>query len=336
VGRNGARDMNIAIVGAGAWGTALAIALSGRHRVTLCARDPLQANAMLTERRNRRYLAEVPLPAAVAVADDAASVLAQAELALIATPTGAMRDALAGINACARPLPVVWACKGFEPSTGALPHRIIAEALAHRAPCGALSGPSFALEVAQGRPTALTLASTDLEFARATARALHQATLRVYFSNDLIGVELGGAVKNVLAIATGICDGLELGLNARAAVITRGLAEMTRLGVASGGRAETFMGLTGAGDLILTCTGELSRNRRVGLLLGRGEPLAKALGSIGHVAEGVQSAREVERAAAERGVDMPITRAVCGVLFGGVNPEEAVQQLLGRDPKSET
>jgi len=231
---------------------------------------------------------------------------------------------------------VVWACKGFEPATGALPHRIVAESLGDGARCGALSGPSFALEVAQGRPTALTLASADPEFARAMARELHQGTLRVYFSNDLVGVEIGGAVKNVLAIATGICDGLELGLNARAALITRGLAEMTRLGVAAGGRAETFMGLTGAGDLILTCTGELSRNRRVGLLLGKGQGLVAALGSIGHVAEGVQSAREVRRAAAERGVDMPITQAVCSVLFDGVNPEAAVERLLARDPRSET
>jgi glycerol-3-phosphate dehydrogenase (NAD(P)+) len=328
--------MNIAILGAGAWGTALAIALCGRHQVVLWARDAQQAEAMAEERRNRRYLAEAALPPAVEVTSDSASALAKADLALVATPTGAMRDALGRVGQRGRPLPVVWACKGFEPETGALPHRIIAESLDGGAPCGALSGPSFALEVAQGRPTALTLASVDLEFARTMARELHQGKLRVYFSNDLVGVEIGGAVKNVLAIATGICDGLGLGLNARAALITRGLAEMTRLGVALGGRAETFMGLTGAGDLILTCTGELSRNRRVGLLLGRGEGLQAALGSIGHVAEGVQSAREVRRAAADGHVDMPITQAVCSVLFDGVNPEAAVEQLLARDPRSET
>ena len=327
--------MNIAILGAGAWGTALAIALSGRHRVTLWARDPRQAEAMAADRRNRRYLADAALPAAISVVADSTAALAHADLALVATPTGAMRDALARVAQAARPLPVVWACKGFEPATGALPHRIIAESLANGAPCGALSGPSFALEVAQGRPTALTLASADLEFARTMARELHQGKLRVYFSSDLVGVEIGGAVKNVLAIATGICDGLGLGLNARAALITRGLAEMTRLGVALGGRAETFMGLTGAGDLILTCTGELSRNRRVGLLLGKGQPLEAALGSIGHVAEGVQSAREVKRAAAEKRVDMPITQAVCAVLFDGMNPDAAVEQLLARDPRSE-
>jgi glycerol-3-phosphate dehydrogenase (NAD(P)+) len=327
-------SLNIAILGAGAWGTALAISLSGKHRVTLWARDPQQAETLAAERRNRRYLPEAQLPGHVDVTSDAQSALRDADLALVATPTGAMRDALARIKSSGRTIPVVWGCKGFEPATGALPHRIIAETL-ESTRCGALSGPSFALEVAQGRPTALTLASSDVEFAQTTARELHQSKLRVYFSNDLIGVELGGAVKNVLAIATGICDGLELGLNARAALITRGLVEMTRLGVAFGGRAETFVGLTGAGDLILTCTGELSRNRRVGLRLGRGEGLAAVLGSLGHVAEGVQSAREIERAATEKRVDMPITQAVCGVLFRGVNPEKAVQQLLARDPKSE-
>jgi glycerol-3-phosphate dehydrogenase (NAD(P)+) len=327
--------MNIAILGAGAWGTALAIALSGKHKVTLWARDALQADAIAGERCNRRYLPEARLPASIAVTGDAGPALQRADLALITTPTGAMRDALARIRASGRPLPVVWGCKGFEPASGMLPHRVVADTLNGRTPCGALSGPSFALEVAQGRPTAITLASTDVDFARTVARELHQSRLRVYFSNDLIGVEVGGAVKNVLAIATGICDGLGLGLNARAALITRGLAEMTRLGVAFGGKVETFMGLTGAGDLILTCTGELSRNRRVGQLLARGQGLDATLSSIGHVAEGVHSAREIERAAAEKQVDMPITQAVCGVLFRGVDPEKAVQQLLARDPKSE-
>jgi glycerol-3-phosphate dehydrogenase (NAD(P)+) len=327
--------MNIAILGAGAWGTALAIALSGKHKVTLWARDALQADAIAAERCNRRYLPEAMLPASIAVTGNAGPALQQADLALIATPTGAMRDALARVKASGRLVPVVWGCKGFEPASGMLPHRVVADLLDRRAPCGALSGPSFALEVAQDRPTALTLASTDVEFARTVARELHQSRLRVYFSSDLIGVEVGGAVKNVLAIATGICDGLGLGLNARAALITRGLAEMTRLGVAFGGKVETFMGLTGAGDLILTCTGELSRNRRVGQLLARGQGLDAILSSIGHVAEGVQSAREIERAAAEKQVDMPITQAVCDVLFRGVDPEKAVQQLLARDPRSE-
>jgi len=201
--------------------------------------------------------------------------------------------------------------------------------------CAALSGPSFALEVAQGRPTAITLAAFDEGLAREAARELHQSTLRVYFTTDVIGVEIGGAVKNVMAIAAGICDGLGLGLNARAALITRGLAEIARLGVKLGGRPETFMGLAGVGDLILTCTGDLSRNRRVGLLLASGMPLEEILLQIGHVAEGVHSAKEVRRIATEQGVEMPITQAVCEVLFHGMSASAAVQQLLARDPREE-
>jgi len=201
---------------------------------------------------------------------------------------------------------------------------------------GALSGPSFALEVARGLPTALTLASADAGFSQTTARALHGSRLRVYFSSDLAGVEIGGAVKNVMAIATGIADGLGLGANARAALITRGLAEMTRLGVKLGGRPETFTGLTGAGDLILTCTGELSRNRRVGLGLAQGKTLDVVLRELGHVAEGVHTAAAVQKRALQLGVDMPITQSVCAVLFGGVSPRDAVEQLLARDPKGET
>jgi glycerol-3-phosphate dehydrogenase (NAD(P)+) len=202
--------------------------------------------------------------------------------------------------------------------------------------CGVLSGPSFALEVAQGKPTALTLAASDPGFARDTAQSLHHPLLRIYYSTDVVGVEVGGAVKNVMAIATGICDGLGLGMNARAALITRGLAEMTRLGLRLGGSAETFMGLAGAGDLILTCTGDLSRNRRVGLMLSNGMSLAHILAELGHVAEGVHSARAVQQLAHEAGVSMPITDSVCAVLFGGLSPREAVQQLLARDPRSES
>ena len=201
--------------------------------------------------------------------------------------------------------------------------------------CGALSGPSFAEEVARGQPTALTLASADEKFAGATARELHGGSLRVYSSSDVIGVEVAGAVKNVMAIATGICDGLKLGLNARAALMTRGLAEVSRLGVAMGGRTETFMGLAGVGDLVLTCTGDLSRNRRVGLMLAQGKPLEEILAELGHVAEGVYSAREVARIAAERGIDMPITDAVCRVLDAPRSAAQVARELLSRDPKSE-
>jgi glycerol-3-phosphate dehydrogenase (NAD(P)+) len=263
------------------------------------------------------------------------SALAESEAVLIATPTSGLREVLERFRASRSDQPVIWACKGFEQASGKLPHQVLAEVLGERVECGALSGPSFALEVAQGRPTALTLASGNAEFAKRVARELHQPMLRVYFSTDLAGVEISGAVKNVMAIAAGISDGLGLGLNARAALITRGLAELTRLGVALGGRPETFMGLAGAGDLILTCTGELSRNRRVGLLLAQGESLEAILEQLGHVAEGVYSAPSIEALAAERRIDMPITRAVCAVLFRGTPPRDAVQELLSRDPREE-
>jgi glycerol-3-phosphate dehydrogenase (NAD(P)+) len=327
--------MNLAVLGAGAWGTALATSLSAPHAVRLWARDPQRAAEMKARRRSP-YLPEVPIPDAVEITADAGAALEGADLVLVATPAAGLRDALARVRACAAGVPVVWGCKGFEQASGRLLHEVATEMLGDRARVGALSGPSFALEVARSLPTAVTLAATDAAFARATAQALHQRRLRIYFSDDLIGVEVGGAVKNVMAIATGISEALGLGLNARAALITRGLAEMTRLGVQLGGRPETFMGLAGAGDLILTCTGELSRNRRVGLELGRGGDLDAILAALGHVAEGVHTAREVETRAREAGVDMPITGAVCDVLFRGVAPRDAVEQLLARDPKAES
>jgi glycerol-3-phosphate dehydrogenase (NAD(P)+) len=231
---------------------------------------------------------------------------------------------------------LVWLCKGFEEGSGALPHQIAEEVLGAGARCGALSGPSFAEEVARGLPCALTLASRDGAFARQAAARLHGGRMRVYYSSDLVGVEIGGAVKNVMAIAAGISDGLGLGLNARAALITRGLAEITRLGVALGGEPETLMGLAGAGDLILTATGDLSRNRRVGLELARGKSLKEILGDIGHVAEGVRSAKEVARIAAQRGVDMPVSDAVNAVLAGELAPAAAVERLLARELKMES
>jgi glycerol-3-phosphate dehydrogenase (NAD(P)+) len=326
--------MRIAVLGAGAWGTALAIGLAERNAVTLWTRDPAQRDELRRERRSR-YLPEVRLATGVAVADDAAIVLSSTDLALVATPTAGLRAALAIVRDAGRALSVVWACKGFEQVTAKLPHQVVVETLGPGAACAALSGPSFALEVARGLPTAVTLASADAGFARDLARELHQPRLRVYYSDDLVGVEVCGAVKNVMAIATGIADGLGLGQNARAALVTRGLAEMTRLGVALGGRTETFMGLAGAGDLILTCTGDLSRNRRVGLALGAGEALDAILARLGHVAEGVNTAHEVDRLARERSVEMPVTRAVCAVLFEGVAPAAAVEQLLARDPRGE-
>ena len=318
----------IGVLGAGAWGTALAAALAARHEVTLWARDAAQAAAIDRARVNARYLPEVRLPSALTVTHRWPE---RAHLLVIATPVAGLREVLGR----AAGVPLIWLCKGFESGSGLMPHQVVAEALGARAPCGALSGPSFALEVARGLPCALTLASANAAFARAAAKTLHGGRLRVYHSTDLVGVEVGGAVKNVMAIAVGIADGLGLGQNARAALITRGLAEMARLGVALGGVPATFMGLAGAGDLILTATGDLSRNRRVGLALAQGEALAGILARLGHVAEGVHSARETLRLAARAGVEMPITQAVRAVLQGKLTPQQAVERLLARDPKEE-
>jgi glycerol-3-phosphate dehydrogenase (NAD(P)+) len=322
----------LAVLGAGAWGTALAAVLASRHRVALWARDPAQAKALAAERRNARYLPEIALPESLRIDADLDQALSGATLLIAATPVAGMRDLLGRLRG--GKVPLVWLCKGFEQDSAVLPHEIVA-ASGIRAPSGALSGPSFALEVAKGLPCALTLASADAAFAAQAAADLHGGRLRVYRSDDVIGVEIGGAVKNVLAIAVGICDGLGLGQNARAALITRGLAELARLGVALGGRAETVMGLTGAGDLILTATGDLSRNRRVGLELARGKPLAAIVADLGHVAEGVRSAHATLARAKSCGVDMPITAAVDAVLQARITPQQAVEQLLARDPKAE-
>ena len=316
----------VAVLGAGAWGTAIASVLAARHEVTLWARDPAQADSMARTRRNQRYLPNVEIPLTVKVSAD----FPASDLFLAATPVAGLRDVLQR-----KPAPLVWLCKGFEQNTGLLPHQIVEQALGAGARCGALSGPSFAEEVARGLPCALTLAARDAGFAREAAALLHGGRMRVYYSADLVGVEIGGAVKNVMAIAAGISDGLGLGHNARAALITRGLAEIARLGVAMGASTETIFGLTGAGDLILTATGDLSRNRRVGLQLAQGLPLDKILRDLGHVAEGVHSAREVTRLAQDRGVDMPVTQAVNAVLQGELTPKAAVEQLLSRDPKQE-
>jgi glycerol-3-phosphate dehydrogenase (NAD(P)+) len=326
----------IAVLGAGAWGTALSVALarSGRQ-VKLWARDARQAEAMVQACRNQRYLPEVELPKILTVTARLPDALDGAELLLGATPVAGLRDLLRRLRAAGSTAPLVWLCKGFEQDSGRLAHQIVEEELGDAIASGALSGPSFALEVARGLPCALTLASRDAGFARRAAALLHGGRLRIYYSADLIGVEIGGAVKNVMAIAVGICDGLDLGQNARAALITRGLAEISRLGTALGGRAETFMGLAGAGDLILTATGDLSRNRRVGLELAHGGKLAAILAGLGHVAEGTRSAREVARLASQHAVEMPITEAVNAVLEGRLAPAAAADLLLARDPKRE-
>lgn len=347
--------MKIAVIGAGAWGTALAISAanaggtSARHQVTLWARDAAQLAAMQAQRINTRYLPGIALPDALLLAGGSGAsldaVLAQQDLIIIATPIAALRGMLQRMQQVR--MPVAWLCKGFEAPLPALPatassfkpfgllaHEIRAQtAINLRA--GALSGPSFAQEVARGQPTALVAASEHAEVREALVRAFHGPTLRVYANDDIIGVEVGGAVKNVLAIATGLCDGLNLGLNARAALITRGLAEMTRLGLALGARPETFTGLSGLGDLVLTATGDLSRNRKVGLLLAQGQSLEQAVQSLGHVAEGVYCARTVVQRARGLGVEMPISEGVVALLDGQVKPAEAVAALMGRDPAAE-
>ena len=326
--------MNLTVLGAGAWGTALAVSTAGRHPTRLWARDPAQAAQMRSMHRNTRYLPEVVLPPALQVTYDfdAALAFAAGSLVIVATP-------MAGLDGMLRRLSahrggVLWLCKGFAPNTGALGHEI-ARALNITSSVGVLSGPSFAIEVARGQPTALVAASNDDALCEQAVEALHSDSLRVYTSNDPVGVEVGGAVKNVLAIATGIADGMALGLNARAALITRGLAEMTRLGVALGARAETFMGLSGLGDLVLTATGDLSRNRSVGRLLAEGLSLPTILADLGHVAEGVSTAPMVLRRAQALGVEMPITRAVAQVLEGNATPAQALEQLMGRGARSE-
>ncbi len=327
--------MKLAVLGAGAWGTAISISLAARHAVTLWARDPQQARELAATRTNQRYLPGIAIPDAVVVTAEFAGALAGSELALIATTTAGLRPTLQRLTAAGNTPPLVWLCKGFESESAQLPHQVAASESPAMLQRAVLSGPSFAAEVAHGLPTALTLASQDSAFAEQVARELHHERLRIYSSDDVVGVEVAGAVKNVMAIAAGISDGLGLGYNARAALITRGLAEITRLGLKLGGRLETFMGLAGAGDLVLTCTGDLSRNRNVGLQLARDAALSEVLQKLGHVAEGVYTARAVDRLARELGVEMPITRAVCRVMDENIPARDAVQELLQRDPKPE-
>ena len=324
--------MKVAVLGAGAWGTAMSCVLAARVEVSLWARDATQAHSIGTTRRNERYLPGFELPSTIAVTGDLRAATRGAQLLLAATPVAGLRELLAQLRDAQ---PLVWLCKGFEQGTGEMPHQGAAATLGEKARFGALSGPSFAEEVARGLPCALTLASRDGAFAREAAALLHGGRMRVYYSTDLVGVEVGGAVKNIMAIAAGISDGLGLGLNARAALITRGLAEIARLGAALGGQPETFMGLAGAGDLILTATGDLSRNRRVGLELARGKTLDEVVSTLGHVAEGVYSAKEVARLSTARGVDMPVTSAVNDVLAGRLAPAAAVERLLARESKME-
>lgn len=332
----------ITVLGAGAWGTAVAIALAARHDVLLWGRNPQQMQAIDSARDNRAYLPGHPLPAALRVSADFDAALAhvatsapdETPLLILACPVAGLRPLLEQLRG--RSIPnVVWLCKGFEAGTALLPHQVVAQVLGDTVPGAALSGPSFAQEVARGLPCALTVASSSRALRERVVALAHGDNLRVYSCEDLVGVEVGGAVKNVMAIATGTSDGLGLGLNARAALITRGLAEITRLGLALGAQPGTFMGLSGMGDLILTCTGDLSRNRRVGLALAEGKALATIVAELGHVAEGVPCAKAVRELAHKMGVDMPITEAVAGVLFDGVDAAQTAAGLLARDPRIE-
>jgi glycerol-3-phosphate dehydrogenase (NAD(P)+) len=346
--------VNIIILGAGAWGTALAVsaatASAGRHRVTLWARGTELAQVLHTQRTNPRYLPGITLPPELQVQGGDVPLLQAVggqDLIIVATPMSALREMLRALQHST--VPVAWLSKGFEaPVTatvadpdeektpfGLLAHEILASVATHLR-AGVLSGPSFALEVARGQPTALVAGSVHVDVRDALVAAFHSPTLRVYANDDIVGVEVGGAVKNVLAIATGLCDGLQLGLNARAALITRGLAEMTRLGLALGARADTFTGLSGLGDLVLTATGDLSRNRKVGLALAHGQTLAQAVAALGHVAEGVYCARTVVQRAQSLGVRMPISEGVVALLDGQVTAAHAVAALMGRDPTAES
>jgi glycerol-3-phosphate dehydrogenase (NAD(P)+) len=353
--------MRLAILGAGAWGTALAVHAARRGAVALWARDAAQVDALAATRRNRRYLPEVSLPDGVVPVADLEpvvdAVLHGGGLLVVATPMAGLEPMLACIGdrhaaAVGRGLEVAaprvaWLCKGFQAGTGLLGHEI-AERVLPQGRHAVLSGPTFAVELGRGQPTAMVCASRDAALAAEAVALLHHGPLRVYTADDPVGVEVGGAVKNVMAIATGIADGLPgwggpsplaggagLGQNARAALVTRGLAEMTRLGVRMGARPETFMGLSGLGDLVLTATGDLSRNRRVGLRLAAGLPLGRILDELGHVAEGVRCAPMVLARARALGVPMPITEAVVDVLDGRCTPAEAVERLLARDARPE-
>ena len=329
----------IAVLGAGAWGTALAMHISQHHQVALWARNAGHVSGMRKARANPLYLGDFKFNAQLQVEDSLQLALQDADLILSVVPTAGFRQILKDITALGYKTPVVWASKGLEPNTAKLPFEVALEELGDPTVTGqhwgALSGPSFAAELVRGLPTAVTLAASDAAFARQAAQLIHGANLRVYSSSDVIGVSVGGAIKNVMAIAAGISDGMGFGNNARAAMITRGLAEMTRFGVALGASPETFMGLAGAGDLILTCTGQYSRNREVGLQLASGKTLADILQHLGHVAEGVNTTTEVMRRAKALQVDMPITHEVDQVLSHGKSAKDAVMALLGREQKAE-
>ncbi|KAB7768250.1 MULTISPECIES: NAD(P)H-dependent glycerol-3-phosphate dehydrogenase [Xanthomonas] len=326
----------IAVLGAGSWGTALA-SLTARHGypTVLWGRDAVVAEAIGQRHENPRYLPGIALPEGLQATTDLAAAIDGADWILVVVPSHAFTETLRQL-APLRPAQagVAWATKGFEPGSGRFLHEVAQEILGEEVPLAVVTGPSFAKEVALDLPTAVTVHG-DAAFAQQVADAMHGPTFRAYTGDDMVGAELGGAMKNVLAVATGVADGMELGLNARAGLITRGLNEMLRLAAAIGAKPETLMGLAGLGDLVLTCTGDLSRNRRLGLALGRGQPLQEAVRAIGQVVESVQTADEVMRQAERHGIDLPISNAVRAVLHGELTPAVGLQQLLAREQKPE-
>ena len=328
---------SIAVLGAGSWGTALAVLIARNgYRTLLWGHDAARQALLAHERENARYLPGVRFPGALVVREDLLELGKEADHLLVVVPSHAFRATLVALKPHLPSSAIVaWATKGLEPAAGRLLSEVATDVLGEHHPLGVISGPTFAKEVAHGLPTAVTVASHDLATAESIAQWLRSERVRVYTSTDMVGVELGGAIKNVLAIATGISDGLGFGANARAALITRGLAEMRRLTEALGGNPETIMGLAGIGDLVLTCTDNQSRNRQVGLALGKGRKLQVTLAEIGQVAEGVATAREVRQLARRLNVDMPITEQVCRVLFEDVPPQEAVEALLRREARTE-
>lgn len=330
------RPVRIAVLGAGSWGTALAVLLArDGSEVRLWGHLRVDVEHLRADRENKQFLPGVAFPDGIEPLTDLEAAVAGVDEVLLVVPSHAFRAVTEALGPrLARGVAVSWATKGFEPETGRLLHEVAAQVLPGRS-LAVLSGPSFAGEVAQGLPTAITVASTDPAHAERVAGYLHGETFRAYTSEDVVGVQVGGAAKNVMAIAAGIADGLGFGANARAALITRGLAEITRLGLALGGRPETFMGLAGLGDLVLTCTDNQSRNRRMGLALARGLSIAAARAQIGQEVEGVTTAREVHRKSQELGVEMPITEQTYRVLYEGLAPLAAVQALLGRRQRPE-
>jgi glycerol-3-phosphate dehydrogenase (NAD(P)+) len=325
------------VIGAGAWGTALAMAIARKgHEVWLWGRDETQMAAMRSARSNAQYLPDSRFPEPLKLVDDFDQAVQQAGHVLVSVPSKAFASMLERVKPLLQPgVPVSWATKGLTPQDGQFLHDAAARVLGESHPLAVISGPSFAAEVAANLPTAMTVASSDARFAAALAELLHSQTLRIYTTHDMLGVQIGGTVKNVLAIAAGIADGLGYGANARAALITRGMAEIRRLASALGAESETLFGLAGIGDLILTCTDDQSRNRQLGLAIGRGLSVNEAVAEVGKTVEGMHAAREVLQRAQQAGVEMPIVEQVCKILFQGYDPRESVQALLCREQKAE-